>query len=293
MSQVNLNKPSSTWLKLLAGTVVAALIILVIVFGGFFQVDQGERGILLRNGKIVSVTEPGLGFKTPIFDSVRYVSVRDHNVQIPLEAYSYDQQPSNMLVSVTYRVPVDRVGDLYSEYGTLEALSSRVIERRTPDAVKNVFGKFTAARSIQERQKLGLEITESVKNAMRDAPVHIVGVQVEEVSFSTAYERSIEQRMLAQVQIETTRQQKQTAEVQAEIKVVEAKAEADAERERFQAQADGIRVRGEAEAAAIRARGDALAANSRLVDLMAVEKWDGTLPSTMVPSSALPFIEVK
>jgi len=51
---------------------------------------------------------------------------------------------------VTYRVPVDRVADLYSEYGTLENLQSRVIERRTPDAVKNVFGRFTAVRAIQE-----------------------------------------------------------------------------------------------------------------------------------------------
>lgn len=188
-----------------------------------------------------------------------------------------------------------RIKDLYSEYGTISALSSRVIERRTPDAVKNVFGTFTAARSIQERQKLGLEITESVKQAMREAPVHIVGVQVEEVSFSNAYEKSIEQRMLAQVQIETTRQQKQTAEVQAEIKVVEAKAEAeaDAQRERFQAQADGIRLRGDAEAQAIKSRGEALAANARLVDLMAVEKWDGTLPATQLPGSALPFIGIK
>lgn len=281
------------WIKIAITATAIAILILIATFGGFFQVDQGERAVLLRNGKITDVAEPGLGFKTPLLDSVRFISVRDHNVQIPLEAYSYDQQPSSMLVSVTYRVPVDRVRDLYSEYGTLSALSSRVIERRTPDAVKNVFGTFTAARSIQERQKLGLEITESVKQAMREAPVHIVGVQVEEVSFSNAYEKSIEQRMLAQVQIETTRQQKQTAEVQAEIKVVEAKAEADAQRERFQAQADGIRLRGDAEAQAIKSRGEALAANAKLVDLMAVEKWDGSLPATQLPGSALPFIGIK
>ena len=52
-------------------------------------------------------------------------------------------------------------------------------------------------------------------------------MQVEEVGFSKAYEHSIEQRMLAQVQIETTRQQKETAMITAEIQVVKAKAEAD------------------------------------------------------------------
>lgn len=279
--------------KLLAGAVALFVLLMLGSFGSFYQVDQGDRGVLLRNGSLQSVSDPGLGFKTPILDSVRFVSVRDHNVSIPLEAYSFDQQPAGMKVSVTYRVPPDRVADLYSEYGTLENLKTRVIERRTPDAVKNVFGRFTAVRAIQEREKLGIDAAQAVVNAMRDAPVQIVGVQIEEVGFSQAYEQSIEQRMLAQVQIETTRQQKQTAEIQAEIKVVQAKAEADAKREQYQADADGIRLRGDAEAAAIEARGKALVANAQLVDLIAAEKWDGKLPATQVPGSAVPFIGVK
>jgi regulator of protease activity HflC (stomatin/prohibitin superfamily) len=113
------------------------------------------------------------------------------------------------------------------------------------------------------------------------------------VGFSKAYEQSIEQRMLAQVQIETTRQQEQTAEIQANIRVVQARAEADAQREHAKAEADSIRMRGDAEAEAIEARGRALAANRGLVDLIAAEKWDGALPTTQVPGSALPFIGVR
>lgn len=277
----------------IAAGAVLFFALLTMALGSWFQIDQGERGVLLRNGKLSSVAEPGLGFKAPIIDAVRRISVRDHNVTLPMEGYSYDQQPASMQVSVTYRVPVDRIADLYSEYGTLENLQARVIERRTPDAVKNIFGKFTAARAIQERAKLGVEATQAVSQVMRDAPVQIVGVQVEEVGFSAAYEQSIEQRMLAQVQIETTRQQKETATINAEIQVVEAKARADAQRESFQAQADGIRLRGVAEAGAIHARAEALATNTNLVSLIAVEKWDGSLPTTQVPGSAMPFIGIK
>ena len=240
-------------IRFIALGVLIFLLLVICAFGSFFQTDQGERAVVLRNGSLSYVAEPGLGFKTPILDSVRFVDVRDQNISMDLEAYSFDQQPATMIVSVTYRIPVDRVADLYSEYGTLENLQSRVIERRTPDAVKNVFGRFTAVRAIQEREKLGTESLAAVIQSMRDAPVQIVGLQVEEVGFSAAYEHSIEQRMLAQVQIETTRQQKQTAEIQAEIKVVEAKAQADARREQYQAEADGIKLRGEAEASAIEA----------------------------------------
>ena len=278
----------------LLGTGVALFLTLLLgLYGSFYQIDQGERGVVLRNGELVGIADPGLGFKVPIIDDVKQISIRDFVVNMPLEAYSYDQQPASMHVSVTYRVPADMVERLYNEYGTHEALQSRTIERRVPDAVKNILGKFTAARAIQEREKLGLDIRENVTRFMEDAPLRIVGVQVEEVSFSDAYERSIEDRMKAQVQIETTRQQKQTAEIQAEIKVVEAKAAADAQREAYQAEADGIRMRGEAEAGAILARGKALGSNPALIDLIAAERWNGTLPATQVPGSALPFIGIK
>ncbi len=270
------------------------LLIVFIAFGSWFQIDQGERGIVLRNGKISHVAEPGLGFKVPIFDSVARISVRDHTFKFDnLEAYSYDQQPATLVVSVTYRVPADQVDKLYSEYGSLENLQARALERRTFDAVKNVFGKFTAVNAIQNREKLGVDVNTAVRQSMGEAPVQIVGVQIEEVGFSTAYEQSIEQRMLAQVQIETTRQQKDTAIINAEIQVVKAKAQADAQREQFTAEADGIRLRGAAEAYAIESRAKALAANTNLVNLIAVEKWDGTLPATQVPGSAMPFIGIK
>ena len=97
--------------------------------------------------------------------------------------------------------------------------------------------------------------------------------------------------MLAQVQIETTRQQKETAVINAEIQVVKAKAEADARRQQFTAEADGIRLRGEAEAAAIRAKAEALAANTNLVGLNAVENGMACCPprrcrARRCPSSA-------
>ncbi|CAB3643232.1 Modulator of FtsH protease HflC [Achromobacter spanius] len=285
-------KPRNIKVAIITG--VLFLLILFIAFGSWFQVDQGERGVVLRNGKLVRVSEPGLDFKTPFIDNVMMVSVRDHTfVFEKLEAYSYDQQPAQLRVSVTYRVPPEHVAELYSEYGTIDNLQMRVLERKTPDAVKNVFGQYTAVRAIQERQKLGLDVNTAVLKTMDGAPVQVVGVQIEEVGFSQAYEHSIEQRMLAQVQIETTRQQKETAMINAEIQVVKARAEADARRQQFTAEADGIRMRGDAEAASIRAKAEALAANTNLVSLNAVEKWDGVLPATQVPGSALPFIGIK
>ena len=283
----------SKGLDFLGVAIVIFLILIVASMGSFLQVDQGERGVVLRNGKLVRVAEPGLDFKVPFFDTVRKISVRDHTVRMQLEAYSFDQQSASMVASVTYRVPETDVAQLYSEYGSLEALEARLLERKALDVIKSVFGKYTAAQSIQNREKLVADINEAMRVTLESAPLQMMGVQVEEVSFSKAYEQSIENRMLAQVQIETTRQQKETASIQAEIQVVQAEAEARAQRERYMAEADGIRLRGEAEAKAISAKAQALAQNTNLVNLNAVEKWDGKLPESLVPGSAMPCIGLR
>jgi hypothetical protein len=51
-------------------------------------------------------------------------------------------------------------------------------------------------------------------------------------------------------------------------------------------------VRSKAEAAAIQRKADALRANQNLVQLNAVDKWDGKLPAYMSGQAPLPFLTV-
>lgn len=60
----------------------------------------------------------------------------------------------------------------------------------------------------------------------------------------------------------------------------------------LQAEAEATKLRGAAEATAIRARGEALRDNPSLVGLVQAERWDGKLPATMVPGSALPMLNL-
>jgi len=273
---------------------VVALLILFATFGSWYQVDQGERVVLLRNGEFIKVSTPGLGFKMPFFDEAHTVSIRDSTFGFKdVEAYSFDQQPAHLQISVIYRVLPDQVRQLYEMYGTRANMQKSIMEQKVLDETKKVFGQYNAMNAIQNRRELVDHVNAAIKQSLEGIPLHLVGVQLEDISFSEAYKKSIENRMLAEVEIQTTRQQKTTSEVNAEIQVIKANAAADAKRAQFTAEADGIRVRGEAEASAILARSNALASNTNLVNLNAVEKWDGKFPTTMIPGSALPFIGVK
>jgi regulator of protease activity HflC (stomatin/prohibitin superfamily) len=269
---------------------IITLLAITVVFGSWFTVDQGERGVLLRNGAVTGTASPGLGFKTPWIEDVEYISVQSKaRLYEEMQAYSYDQQPATMKVSVNYRILPDKVEEVYSLYGGEEGLVTRVVDRRVQQQVKNVFGKFNAITAIQQRERLNDDVQTALQSSVV-GPLLIESVQIENIDFSDAYEQSVEQRMLAEVEVQKLRQNAEREKVQAEIVVTQANAKADAVRQAAMAEAEAIKLRGDAEAQAIKARGDALAANPSLVSLVQAERWNGQLPTTMLPNSTVPFI---
>jgi regulator of protease activity HflC (stomatin/prohibitin superfamily) len=265
------------------GAVFVGLIVLFVLGGSFYTVDQGERGVILRNGAVVGTADPGLGFKLPIIDSVKEINVQTQaRLYEKVMVYSRDQQNADLYVSVNYRLASDKVEQIYSEFGGQEGIVTRMLDRQVPEEVKNVFGKFNAVTAIQERERLSREVQEAIQRATANPMLIVESVQIENIDFSAAYEQSIEQRMLAEVEVQKVQQNAEREKVQAQIAVIQAKAEADA-----------VKLKGDAEAHAINARGRALRDNPALIDLVQAEKWDGKLPTTMVPGQTVPFINVK
>ena len=276
----------------IGGAVVIGLTALTILGGSWYTVDQGERGVMLRNGAITGVSEPGLGLKLPIIDRVVDIDVRSRaQLYENVLAYSRDQQTAGLTISVNYRVPADQVVSVYENYGGVDQLRSRMLDRQVMDETKNVFGRFNAATAIQDRSRLVAEVQDAIQMAV-SGPIIIDSVQIEIIDFSDAYENSIEQRMLAEVEVQRIQQNAEREKVQAEIAVIQAEASAKARIEQATAEAEAIRLTGEAEASAIRARGEALRDNPNLINLVQAERWNGQLPTTMIPDATVPFMNM-
>lgn len=289
MHQLNQSKFKQALPIALPGFFIA----LLLVFMSFYTVKEGERGVLLRYGKIVKVAEPGLGFKMPLIETVRPISIHNHAMlHSNIQAYSRDQQPATMSVSVNYHVPASEVERLYIAYTTLQNMTERVIARQIPTQLENVFGQYTAISAVQDRAKLVQDMQSALRKAI-DGPVVIDSVQIENIDFSDAYEKSIEDRMKAEVAIATRRQNLETEKIQAQIAITQAEAKATSRLAAAKAEAESIRLKGAAEADSIRLRGQALRDNPALVSLTTAERWNGALPATMVPGGGVPFVSVK
>jgi regulator of protease activity HflC (stomatin/prohibitin superfamily) len=278
-------------------TVIAGIVGLALAstaLGSFYTIDQKERGVLTRNGKVIGIAQPGLGWKMPFIDGVTDVAVTTKTVNYDkLNAYSADQQPADMKVSVTVHANPEKVDQLYSRFGTVDAYMAQRISPVVHQQVKIVFGGYTAVKAIQNRGVLNTAIAEAIEKTADDGLVVIESIQLENIDFSPIYIRSIEERMLAEVEVQKVQQNAQKEIVTAKITVTKAQAKADSALAEAEAEAKATRLKGDAEADAIKARAAALGQNPLLIELTKAEKWKGDLPTTMIPGSAVPFINIK
>jgi regulator of protease activity HflC (stomatin/prohibitin superfamily) len=272
--------------------ILAAVLIIGVptITSAWYTVDQGQEAVLLRTGAIAGTEGPGLHFKVPWLDAVRYVSLQSHFIDYDEESYSRDQQPAQIKFSVNFHVPPGESAKLYAEYGSFETMQSRVIDQKAPSVLKNIFGTYDAQTAIQQRAKLNADVLTAMQAAV-DGPVIVESIQIKDIKFSADYEAAIAAKQQATVKVQEQQQILAQEQVKAQIVVTQAQAQADAVVAQATAQAQATRLAGEAEGAAIKAKGDALKDNPALIELTKAEQWNGVLPTSMIPNTAIPFLQ--
>ena len=189
MNEFDNSRFKAAGMKAVIGAVIAVLLF-VAVLGSFYTVNQTERGVVLRNGALVEIADPGLHFKIPFIESVKLISLQSNATAYNgLQAYSKDQQPATLQVSVSWHVESGEVAQVYTQYQDLDRLVSRLISRQVPTQVENVFGQYTAVSAVQNRGQFVSDVATAIKSSVK-GPVVIDGVQIENIDFSAHAGRS-------------------------------------------------------------------------------------------------------
>lgn len=288
----------------IGGAVIAGLIAISVIGGSIYTIDEGERGVVLRNKEFTAVAEPGLGVKMPFVDDVRTISIRTQSLAFADEpVYTADRQNASVTFSINYAALPGAVEQIYRNYGSLEVLENRLLTRPAKEQIKNVFGQYTSETAIRERARLNSDLAVAI-NKLGNGVIRVESVQIENIDFSDVVEQAAEDRAKAEMLVKTKQQELERQKIENQIQVANAKAAADAQLAAAEAKAkaielegraraNNIRLQGEAEAAAIKAKSDALAASPNLVELTKAERWDGKLPVNFVPGSSVPFLNIK
>jgi regulator of protease activity HflC (stomatin/prohibitin superfamily) len=284
--------------------IAVVLAVVIIFFSTVYKVDEGERGVVTRNGGFIGIADPGLGVKIPFMDSITEMEIRNMKLDFPVHVYSSDTQQYEAVVAVNYDLNPAEVENIFKKEGIYYA--DRRLKPLIETVLKEVAGKYSAQRTIQERDIFGAAVREAVREEAKKYGINVTEVQIRNIDFTDQFEKAIETAMLAKAKVEEERNILDQKRIKAETLVVDATAQANAAREEAkgkadakitEAQAEATRIAkiGEAEADAIRKKADALKNNPELTAYtraLAAQRWDGKLPNNFIPGSALPIVDV-
>lgn len=254
-------------------TIIAAIIVFLILFTlliltPFTIVNAGHRGVVTHFGTVrEAVLSEGFHWISP-FDAIKEVDVRTQKVEATASAASKDLQTVTTAVAVNYRLIPETVNDLYQNVrGDYE---DTVVVPAIQDSVKAATAQYTAEELITKRAEVS-DLIKSNLLARTNTYSVIEAVAIVNFDFSESFNEAIEAKVTAEQDALAAKNKLEQTKYEAEQTIVAA-----------QAEAESIRIQAEA----ITQQG-----GQAYVDLQWVNKWNGSLPSTVM-GDAIPMITI-
>ena len=235
-----------------SGTIVilVAVLCLALIPSSFHTVEAGQVAVVKHLGEARNVRTAGTYFDFWITEKYEYYDAKVQNMDIKTQAYSKDAQTMVITMNVQYKIDEGKVIDIANHYGTIDLLANR-IESIAIEKTKATLSSYSAMNIIETRANISPLVEETIKKAVNEEYcVDIVAVVLTNIDFSDAFEKTVEDKMIAEQEKLKAEYEKETAIVNAEKELEVAKLQAQAKLEKAKADAEAqIEVaRAEAEA---------------------------------------------
>lgn len=247
---------------------IVGLAIVILILSTFGTIGAGYRGVKTRLGAVVSVIEPGLYFKLPLIEHVKEMDVKTRTINYDKSGKEGDSQDSSQLsgaskdlqdvwigVVVNYHINPDKVGDIYSQYSSVENYESNVIEPAIREVVKSTSAQYTAEELVTKRAEYSDRVNSSLTSRFVEKNAVLERFNVTNFEFSKAFTASIEAKVTAVQNAEAAKNKLEQVKFEAQQKIETAKADAEA----IKIQAQAINSQGGAD----------------YVAMLKVKAWDG------------------
>jgi regulator of protease activity HflC (stomatin/prohibitin superfamily) len=250
------------------GAGMIAIFVLLILFNSVQVVGPGERGIVFSQ---ISGLKPltlgeGLHFKIPFIETIITMDVRIQKSQTEAPAASKDLQNISTTIAVNFHIDPDRAQVVYQQIG--RDFANRVIDPAIQESVKAATAHFTAEELIARRGEVKDQTQASLSERLSKFNIIVDELSIVDFSFSDQFNRAIEEKQTAEQQALKAKRDLDRIKIEADQRVTQAQAEAEAQR----LQRETV--------------------SPALLQLRAIEKWNGVMPQ-VVGSGGMPFIDLK
>ncbi|MGB7957423.1 MAG: slipin family protein [Minisyncoccia bacterium] len=162
------------------------VVVLIILFGGIRVVQQYQKGVVFRFGKIVGMRDPGLTWIFPIFQNLRHIDLRTVTLPVPAQKIITKDNVSVDISAVSYYQIVDPVKSIVAIQDVREA-----IDQIAQTSLRNVVGKFQLDEILSEREIINAEITKMLDTFTERWGVVVSAVEIKDIQLPDDMQRAI------------------------------------------------------------------------------------------------------
>lgn len=187
-------------MKKITYVAVGFLIAIMMLAASTFSVDQREHAIVFRLGEIVSIKkEPGLYFKTPLIENVRFFDNRILTLNVQEADRFITSEKKNVLVDSFIKWKIIDPAKYYVSVKGDEVQAERRISQTVNDGLRAEFGKRTIHDVVSgERTEIMQILTERADRDLRSLGIQILDVRLRRVDLPKEVSESVYQRMDAE-----------------------------------------------------------------------------------------------
>lgn len=231
-------------------------------------VDAGDRGIKVSAGEIQPDLLPeGMYFYGP-FSRVEKISTRLRISNSETLAASRDMQKVHATVSLNWKIPPENMLQVFRTLGEPQYIEDKVIDKAVAEILKAETAKLTAEEILTKRMELKTAIDAAITTRLAAFGLDVDAVNLSDFGFTAEFDKAVEAKQIAEQKAKQAHYEAQQATQQALAEIERAKGQAEAQR-------------------LVKA-----SITNDLLQKLAIEKWNGVLPTMMVgKDSAVPFLQ--
>ena len=189
--------------KSLAAILYSILGVLLVAFTSMYVVDQRQNAIVFRFGEVVSVKkEPGLYFKVPLLENVRFFDVRILTIDTPEPALFLTSEKKNVQVDLFIKWRISDVRQYYVSIiggGGGEAQAQTRLLQTVNEGLRAEFGRRTVHDVVSgERDKIMDLMRKKTAEDAAKIGIEVIDVRLKRVDLPEGVTESVYLRMTAE-----------------------------------------------------------------------------------------------
>ena len=165
---------------------IVGIIILIILGLSIRVVNQYERGVHFRLGRVIGVKDPGLRLIIPVIDRMVKESLRIVTMPIPSQKIITQDNVSIDVAAVAYF----KVVDAYNAVVAIENYN-RAVNQIAQTTMRNVIGQFLLDDVLSSTSKINEKIKEIIDKHSEPWGVQITAVEIKDINLPETMRRSM------------------------------------------------------------------------------------------------------